>query len=130
MTNEQEHRRGDDNAFFWDGIARKELWLMKCDACGTVLPPGASFCSECWSDKVTATRASGRGRIHSFVVYHRAFSENEAAPYGAAIIALDEGPRIVSRVQGSDFKVGDAVTAVWSAPSTQRLALEFAVIDR
>lgn len=128
MTEAQPRLGADDNASFWDAIARRELWLKKCDGCGTVLPPGSFFCAECWSRKITPIRASGRGRIHSFVVYHRAFSENETPPYSVAMIALDEGPRIVSRIQGGDdFDIGDVVEAVWSAPSARGPTLAFAV---
>lgn len=122
--------RDDKDISFWDGIARSELRLKKCNACGVVLSPGALFCSECWSVELTVIKASGRGRVHSFVVYHRAFSENETPPYGVAMIALEEGPRIISRIQGSeDFHVGDIVEAVWSSPPMQGPSLEFAVLN-
>lgn len=122
--------RDDKDISFWDGIARSELRIKKCNACGIVLSPGALFCSECWSGELTAIKASGRGRVHSFVVYHRAFSENETPPYNAAIIALEEGPRIVSVVDGSDrLQVGNIVEAVWSSTPAQCPALRFAVVD-
>ena len=51
--------------------------------------------------------------MHSFVVYHRAFSENETPPYNVALIALEEGARIVSTVEnGNNVKVGDLVKAM------------------
>lgn len=122
--------RDDKDIAFWDGVARSELRLKKCNACGVVLSPGALFCSECWSGELTVTKASGRGRVHSFVVYHRAFSENETPPYGTAVIALEEGPRIVSTVDDTDrLQVGDIVEAVWSSTPAQGLALRFAVVS-
>lgn len=121
--------RDDKDIAFWDGVARSELRLKKCNACGAVLSPGALFCSECWSGELTAIKASGRGRVHSFVVYHRAFSENETPPYGVAVIALEEGPRIVSAVDDTDrLQVGDIVEAVWSSKPVQGPALRFAVV--
>ena len=128
--NKEDGFRDDKDISFWDGIARSELWLKKCNACDVVLSPGALFCSECWSNALTVIKASGRGRVHSFVVYHRAFSENGAPPYNAAIIALEEGPRIVSVVDGSDrLKVGNTVEAVWSSTPAQGPALRFAVVN-
>lgn len=130
MTEERTFRDDKDIAF-WDGIARSELQLKKCNACGSVLSPGASFCSECWSGELTTINVTGRGRVHSFVIYHRAFSENETPPYNAAVIALDEGPRIASSVMGDSdrLQVGDIVRAVWSSMTEQGPTLRFAVVD-
>jgi len=129
LTEEKVFRDNKDTSF-WDGVARSELRLKKCNACGVVLPPGALFCSECWSSEITVINASGRGRVHSFVVYHRAFSENETPPYGAAVIALEEGPRIVSAVDDTNgLQVGDIVEAVWSSTPAQGPALTFAVVS-
>ena len=53
---------------------------------------------------IRATRngpvSSGRGRVYSFVVYHKAFHPSFAdeVPYVVAIIALDEGPHLITNV--------------------------------
>jgi uncharacterized OB-fold protein len=43
---------------------------------------------------------AGRGRIYSFVVYHRAFHPAyvEEVPYAMALVELDEGVRLLLRV--------------------------------
>ena len=85
---------------FWEGCKRRELLLPQCRQCrGYWFPPG-STCPHCWSTEWDWTKASGRGRIHSFGVYHRAYHpgfEGEI-PYVFAVIQLDEGPRMVSNV--------------------------------
>jgi hypothetical protein len=45
---------------------------------------------------------SGRGRIFSYVVYHRVYHPAFAqeVPYAVAVIELDEGPRMISNVIG------------------------------
>jgi uncharacterized OB-fold protein len=46
-------------------------------------------------------RASGRGTVHSFTVVHRAPPEFVAeAPYVVALVDLEEGPRMMSRLLG------------------------------
>lgn len=68
--------------------------------------------------------------MHSFVVYHRAFSENETPPYNVALIALEEGARIVSTVEnGNNVKVGDLVKATWSSSRSPRAVLSFTVVN-
>jgi uncharacterized OB-fold protein len=43
--------------------------------------------------------ATGRGSVHSFTVVHRAPPEFAAeAPYVVALIDLEEGPRMMSRL--------------------------------
>lgn len=46
--------------------------------------------------------ASGKGKVHSFVVYHRAYHPSlaDAVPYVVALIELDEGPRMISNIVG------------------------------
>jgi uncharacterized protein len=127
---EERFFRDEQNIAFWEGVARNELRLKKCSVCGVVLAPGATFCSECWSSELTEMKASGYGKVHSFVVYHRAFSENETPPYGVALIALEEGPRIVSAVTGGvTAHVGDDVEAVWSVAPTEGPTLSFSVVN-
>jgi uncharacterized OB-fold protein len=64
---------------------------------------------------------SGRGRIFSYVVYHRVYHPGFAdeVPYAVAVIELDEGPRMISNVVGiasdklvCDMKVEIAYEAI------------------
>jgi len=50
---------------------------------------------------------AGRGRIHSFVVYHRAFHPAyvEEVPYAMALVELDEGVRLLLRVVDCPLEV-------------------------
>lgn len=43
---------------------------------------------------------SGRGRVHSFIVFHRVYHPAFAgeAPYVVALVELDEGPRLISNI--------------------------------
>jgi uncharacterized OB-fold protein len=46
--------------------------------------------------------AEGRGKIYSYVVYHRAYhpSFNNDVPYVVALVELDEGPRLLTNIIG------------------------------
>jgi len=85
---------------FWDGCKRHELLLpccSQCDACR--FPPGPT-CPKCWSTDWEWKKASGRGKIYSFGVYHRVYHQGfeSEVPYVLAVVELDEGPRLVTNV--------------------------------
>ena len=45
--------------------------------------------------------ASGRGRLHTYLISHRPAPGFEAdVPYAIAIVELDEGPRMMSNIVG------------------------------
>ncbi len=127
--NKNHNFRNEKDISFWEAIDRCEFLLKKCGNCSTVLAPGTKFCPECWSHDLGEVKASGRGTVYSFVVFHRALSKNETPPYGVAMIALEEGVRIVSRVKGNGaVNIGDAVQAKWSKMPDQIPVLEFVQI--
>ena len=51
---------------------------------------------------VTPCPPSGRGRIYSFVTYHRLYHEGwqDELPYVVAVVELEEGPRMISNIVG------------------------------
>ena len=89
-----------DSAPFWDGCRNGQLVLQRCTLCETWRYPPGPVCLHCGSLEFTWAAASGRGTIHSFVVYHRAFhpSHVDGIPYTVALIDLAEGVRMVLRV--------------------------------
>jgi uncharacterized OB-fold protein len=91
---------------FWEACARRELTLQRCGGCGRFWFPPAGFCPECWSTEWSWQPVAGRGRIHSFVVYRRAYHPafRERLPYAVAVVELDEGPRMLTRLV--DAEVG------------------------
>ena len=88
---------------FWDGTLEGELRLQRCDACAHVYFPPRPFCPACSSRDVTIFAASGRGTLHSYVINHRAAPNSGfEAPYAIAIVALDEGPRMLTNLVSVD----------------------------
>jgi uncharacterized OB-fold protein len=87
---------------FWDGCKRHELLLQKCSACGHVWFPPSSRCPQCLSTDYEWSKASGRGRIWSWIVmwqrYFRAFEAE--IPYNVAYVTLEEGPRLMTNIVG------------------------------
>lgn len=89
---------------YFDGAAEGRLMLQRCPACGHVRFLPAYLCPACWSDQVEWFAASGRGRVATFSVVHRAPTPDFAdlVPYVVALIDLEEGPRMMSNILGDD----------------------------
>jgi len=90
----------DVNRPFWEACARGELRLQRCTGCGQLRYPAAIVCSECLSGESEWQAVSGRGKVFSFVVFHRAYHPawEGRVPYNVALIELDEGPILLSNV--------------------------------
>ena len=84
---------------FWDGIGEGRLRVQRCRACGRHVFYPRSVCPHCMAAELEWTDASGRGVVHAFTVVHRAppgFAED--APFVVALVELDEGPRMLTRL--------------------------------
>ena len=95
-------RISPDAAPFWDALRERRLVLPYCRDCGAPhLPPGP-VCPTCFSDRLDWRAASGRGRISTWTVVHKAWFPAFAAdvPYNVVQVELDEGPRLTTTVVG------------------------------
>ena len=84
---------------FWDGCKENELRLQRCTHCDAFYFPPRPFCPTCLSDDVEWQTVSGRGVLHSYVINHRP-AMGWAEPYAIALVALDEGPRMMTNIVG------------------------------
>lgn len=114
---------------YWDAAKMHRLDLPRCDSCGRWHFYPRSVCPFCGSSSLRWVSVSGRGRIYSMTSVHRAPSPAFAVnvPYVVAIIALEEGPHLMSavidcdsrdvkidmRVRASFLEVGDTVLPVF-----------------
>lgn len=84
---------------FWEGIAEGVLRVQRCGACGRHVFYPRAVCPYCASSELDWVDASGRGRIHSYTVVHRAPPEyRDEVPYVVALVELDEGVRMMARL--------------------------------
>ena len=92
----------EENKPFWDSCKQNVLKLQKCSSCVEFRYPASVICPKCSSMEFSWEAVSGRGSIFSFVTYRRLYHKAFASllPYSVAVIELDEGPRMVSRLVG------------------------------
>jgi uncharacterized OB-fold protein len=98
------------NRPYWEALAQGHLMFQRC-AAGHAWLPARAHCPHCLRDAAGWTRASGRGRLVSWVVYHTAYHPAFAdrLPYNVALVELDEGPRLITNmVDPEDALAGDA----------------------
>jgi uncharacterized OB-fold protein len=91
---------------FWDGCKEGRFLIRHCNACGTDHYYPRPFCPTCWSDDVAWKEASGRATLYTYSVVHvndlPPFGER--VPYVAAIVELEEGPRVMTNVEGVEHE--------------------------
>ena len=87
---------------FWDGIAAGVFRIQRCRECEEHVFYPRTVCPFCMSAVALEwVDASGRAEVHSYTVVHRAppgFAED--APYVVALVELEEGPRLMTRLLG------------------------------
>lgn len=84
---------------YWDALQEGRLVFQRC-RCGHAQLPPRRECTACLGDGLSWETASGAGQVVSFVVYHTAHHEafRDRVPYNVAIVALAEGPRLITNV--------------------------------
>lgn len=82
---------------FWNGTREHELRLQRCGDCERAYFPPRPFCPACGSRAVSVFSACGRATLYSYAIQHRA-APGFQAPYSLAVVALEEGPRMLTNV--------------------------------
>ena len=74
--------------------------LPCCNGCNQFHFYPRALCPNCASANLQWTAISGRGGVYSFTIVHRAPSPAFASevPYAVALIALEEGPHLMSSI--------------------------------
>src|SRR5690606_8098899 len=91
---------------FWNACRERRLLLRHCRSCGAITFYPRAFCPNCWSDDVEWVDASGRATLYTWSVVHRNDLPpfNERVPYVAAVVDLEEGPRMMTNVVDADHE--------------------------
>jgi hypothetical protein len=95
-------RPSDESKPYWEGLRAHRLLMPQCTVCRHRWFPPSRLCPACHADAVDWVEVSGRGKIFSYVVFHRVYHPGfkDEVPYAVALIELEEGPRLLSNVVG------------------------------
>jgi uncharacterized protein len=87
-------------AQFWEAAAEGRLLIQECGDCHALQFYPRGHCVRCFGSDVGWREASGRATLHTYSVVLRTWSEE--LPYVFAIVDLEEGVRMTSRVVDVD----------------------------
>lgn len=101
---------------YWRALADGRLVAGSCRACGAIDAHPRGFCPACWSTDLEEVELTGRASLYSFSVVHANPMPpfKDLLPYVAALVDLEEGPRIATRlveVDPDEVHIGMALVA-------------------
>ena len=106
-----------DSEPYWQALREKRVVVQRCRSCGEHQLYFRAICRHCWSREVEAVDAKGSGTIYSFTIVYTVGEPALAAevPYALAIVELDEGARVMTRIEGDPdrVRIGDPVVATF-----------------
>ena len=90
-----------ETAKYWAAAKQGILLIQRCTDCGLHYFYPRPLCPHCLSRHVEWVEASGRGKLHTFVINQRAPRGFPAkGPYILGIVELEEGPKMMSNIVG------------------------------
>jgi len=115
---------------FWDALARDELLLQRCGACGAWVHYPRRRCTTCMSEDLAWEAVEPAGTIHAFTVTHRptAVVFADQMPQVLAIVELPNGVRLSTTIVTDDpaaLRGGDAVVGVFDHADDRPTLLRF-----
>jgi len=120
---------------FFAAAAQGRLELQRCAACAKIWFYPRPACVACGAEQYAWIVASGRGRVHSHSIVHRAPSPEfrDRVPYVVALVDLAEGPRMMANVVGEgalEVSIGDALELTFEDRGEGRKLPQFRRIAR
>jgi len=87
---------------FYDWCHKRELRFQRCQSCGAWRHPPRPMCGSCHSLQWEWAPTRGKGKVYCWTTVHQPLDPAFAAevPYAAAVVELDEGPRLATWVTG------------------------------
>lgn len=85
---------------FYSAAAEGRLLVQRCEGCGALQFYPRGHCTRCFASNLKWSEVSGRATLHTYSVVHRTPNVEFAddVPYVLAIVDLEEGVRMTSRV--------------------------------
>lgn len=102
---------------FYGWLRRHELRFQRCSGCSRYRHVPRELCPDCGSDQWEWAPSAGRGAVYTWTTTYRALHPAFVeVPFTQVVVELDEGPRMLSSVEGvreDDLAVGMRVDVVF-----------------
>lgn len=112
MSDSQEFRGPGPQQVYQNALAEGRFIIQQCRDCGRHVFYPRVLCRHCGSPELKWVEPSGRGVVYSTSVVRQ--RPGQGADYNVALIELDEGPRMMSRVvdiEPTKVRIGMKVSA-------------------
>lgn len=100
------------DAVFAEALENGEFKIQRCASCRAHVFHPRALCPECGSPELDWVAASGKATVHATTVVRQ--RPEQGPDYNIALVDLEEGPRMVTRVveiAPDEVAIGSAVTA-------------------
>lgn len=101
-----------------------EFRIQRCAACGAHAFPPTAACRRCDGEDLAWVRVAGPGTVYSTTVVRR--RPDRGGDYNVCLVDLDEGVRMMSRVEGlppAEVAIGMRVTSLVAREDGEALVL-------
>ena len=87
---------------FWKAAKQHKLLIQECKECKAKIFYPRKYCPECWSSDLGWSEAGGRAKVYSYTVMMDQVEPKfmEDLPYVLALVDLEEGIRMMTRIVG------------------------------
>lgn len=83
---------------FHHALNEGRFLIQRCGACERHVFHPRMYCPHCYANALDWVEPSGRGTVHAVTIVAR--RKEKGGPYNVALIDLEEGVRLMSRVEG------------------------------
>jgi uncharacterized OB-fold protein len=104
MSRPSQRRGSTFSRDFLAYLELRELRYARCRGTGEVLGYTSRQAAGDPGGEIDWLIASGRASLRSFAIYHQAYGPEPKTPYNVALVALEEGPLLVSTVRIDDLE--------------------------
>lgn len=101
----------------WESIRARQMKLQRCPECRTFQYPPSPCCWSCLNTELEWVPISGKGRIVSWIIGHHQYLAAYPPPYNIIVVQLEEGPLMLSNLEGRQPEqswIGTVVELVYS----------------
>lgn len=109
---------------WWDAVALDSLTRPRCGRCARSFFTPQFACPYCGSTEWTYEPSTGLGTVYSHTVVHRPPVPELGAPYVLAIVDLDEGWHMLTRIVGcppEEVRIGMRVSVTFANIGDRKL---------
>ena len=114
MNDKEKQSYGDPMTIpFWEAAEQHRLLIQHCPECDSYQFYPRPFCIACGAGNVEWVETKGEATIYSMTTVRVQIAPVFNPPYIVAVVELDEGPRMLTNIEGGSPEIGDRVKLAW-----------------